>query len=57
MILMPSSKADVIIVDINLDVQKRRIFHIFTNDEISYSVDLAGFKSAMESIGDMYKMH
>lgn len=48
------SKADVIIVDINLDVQKKDL-HIFTNDEISYSVDLAGFKSAMESIGDMCK--
>jgi UDP-N-acetyl-D-glucosamine dehydrogenase len=48
------SKADVIIVDINLDVQKQD-HHIFSNDNVNYSVDLSGFKSAMKSIGDVCK--
>jgi UDP-N-acetyl-D-glucosamine dehydrogenase len=48
------SKADVIIVDINLDVQKKEN-HIFSNDNINYSVDLTGFKSAMKSVGDVCK--
>jgi UDP-N-acetyl-D-glucosamine dehydrogenase len=43
------SKADVIIVDINLDVQKKSSF---TNDLEGYDVDLSGFKKAMESIGN-----
>ena len=42
------SKADVIIVDINLDVQKKSNF--FKELE-GYDVDLSGFKKAMESIG------
>ena len=42
--------ADVIIVDINLDVEKRE------NDEhIDYSVDLSGFKSAIKSLGSRCK--
>jgi UDP-N-acetyl-D-glucosamine dehydrogenase len=48
------SKADVIIVDINLDVQKRDN-HIFSDNIIDYSVDLSGFKVAMKSIGDVCK--
>ena len=48
------SKADVIIVDINLDVQKKNT-HIMSDDLIDYSVDLSGFKSAMKSIGDLCK--
>lgn len=48
------SKADVIIVDINLDVQKQD-GHIFSNYNVNYSVDLSGFKSAMKSIGDVCK--
>ena len=46
------SKADVIIVDINLDVTKK------SNQEKSiesYDVDLTGFKKAMESIGENCK--
>ncbi len=46
------SKADVIIVDINLDVKKN------SNQEKeieSYDVDLSGFKKAMESIGNNCK--
>jgi nucleotide sugar dehydrogenase len=42
------SRADVVIVDINLDVQKKSSPK---NDLESYSVDLAAFKSAIERIG------
>jgi UDP-N-acetyl-D-glucosamine dehydrogenase len=48
------SKADIVIVDINLDVQKQA-HHIFSNQTVNYSVDLTGFKSAMKSIGDVCK--
>lgn len=46
------SVADVIIVDINLDVQKRSGSHM---DLLGYDVDLSGFKKAMVSIGDKCK--
>jgi len=42
------SKADVIIVDINLDVKKQSSFH---NDVEDYDVDLLPFKKAINSIG------
>ena len=41
------SKADVIIVDINLDVQKETKFN---GDLINYDVDLTNFKKAIKSI-------
>jgi UDP-N-acetyl-D-glucosamine dehydrogenase len=46
------SKADVIIVDINLDVQKKSDFYKKLE---SYDVDLSGFKKAMETIGHQCK--
>jgi UDP-N-acetyl-D-glucosamine dehydrogenase len=46
------SVADVIIVDINLDVQKREKQE---NDLGNYDVDLTGFKKAITSIGDNCK--
>ncbi len=42
------SKADVIIVDINLDVNKKMNFN---NDLIDYNVNLTSFKKAIKSIG------
>jgi UDP-N-acetyl-D-glucosamine dehydrogenase len=42
------SKADVVIVDINLDVAKESNFN---KDLESYDVNLSGFKKAMEAIG------
>ena len=48
------SKADVIIVDINLDVQKKDT-HINSDKKIDYSVDLTGFQSAMKTIGKVCK--
>ena len=48
------SKADVVIVDINLDVKKLDS-HINSNDIVDYSVDISGFKSAIKSIGDSCK--
>lgn len=44
------SKADVVIVDINLDVDKQNN-HVRTNQVVDYSVDLSGFESAMKLIG------
>ena len=44
------SKADIIIVDINLDVQKE-LDHIQSNEIVNFSVDLNGFKNAIKSIG------
>ena len=44
------SIADVIIVDINLDVQKE-FDHIQSNKIVDFSVDLNGFKNAIKSIG------
>ena len=46
------SKADVIIVDINLDVQKKSNFH---RDLEGYDVTLDGFKKAMHSVGQHCK--
>ena len=46
------SKADVIIVDINLDVQKKSNFH---RDLEGYDVMLDGFKKAMHSVGQHCK--
>jgi len=46
------SKADVIIVDINLDVQKETRFN---GDLINYNVDLSNFKKAIKSISDNCK--
>lgn len=46
------SKADVIIVDINLDVQKNSNFN---KDLESYDVDLSGFEKAMKVIGEHCK--
>ena len=46
------SLADVIIVDINLDVQKKSDFY---KDLEGYDVDLTGFKRAMKAIGDNCK--
>jgi UDP-N-acetyl-D-glucosamine dehydrogenase len=48
------SKADVIIVDINLDVQKQDD-HINSSKNIDYSVDMTGFKAAIQSIGNVCK--
>lgn len=42
------SKADVIVVDINLDVQKESVENNYLTD---FNVDLTGFKKAIESIG------
>lgn len=42
------SKADIIIVDINLDVDKT---NGDINELVHYDVDLGGFRNAMESIG------
>ncbi len=46
------SKADVIIVDINLDVAKKTGFY---GDLDSYDVDLTAFKKAIEAIGNNCK--
>lgn len=46
------SKADVIIVDINLDVQKETKFN---GDLINYNVDLSNFEKAIKSISDNCK--
>jgi UDP-N-acetyl-D-glucosamine dehydrogenase len=46
------SKADVIIVDINLDVQKKSSFH---KDLESYDVNLTPFKKAIQAIGNNCK--
>jgi UDP-N-acetyl-D-glucosamine dehydrogenase len=46
------SKADVIVVDINLDVKKQSSFN---NDAEDYSVDLSPFKKAINSIGQHCK--
>jgi len=43
------SKADIIIIDINLDVKKAE------NSDDDYNVDLGPFKKAIESIGDNCK--
>jgi len=48
------TKADVVIVDINLDVQKQND-HIQSNKLVDYSVNLSGFESAIKSIGDKCK--
>tara|TARA_B100000780_G_C21126987_1_gene457794 strand:- start:610 stop:2118 length:1509 start_codon:yes stop_codon:yes gene_type:complete len=48
------TKADVVIVDINLDVQKQTD-HIQSNKIVDYSVNLSGFESAIKSIGDKCK--
>ena len=45
------SKADVVVVDINLDVKKQSS----TDGQSNYSVDLAPFKKAIESIGNHCK--
>ena len=45
--------ADIIIVDINLDVQKTG--HIHTDKVVDYSVDISGFKAAIKSIGENCK--
>lgn len=46
------SKADIVIVDINLDVQKNTKFN---GDLINYDVDLTNFKKAIKSIADNCK--
>ena len=46
------SKADVVIVDINLDVKKENKFN---GDLINYDVDLSNFKKAIISIGQNCK--
>ncbi|MES1217583.1 MAG: nucleotide sugar dehydrogenase, partial [Bacteroidota bacterium] len=46
------SKADVIVVDINLDVKKQSSFH---DDVEDYNVDLTPFKKAINSIGQFCK--
>jgi UDP-N-acetyl-D-glucosamine dehydrogenase len=46
------SKADVIVVDINLDVQKQSNFE---KDLENYGVDMTPFKKAMKAIGDHCK--
>ncbi|MCR9290830.1 MAG: nucleotide sugar dehydrogenase [Bacteroidetes bacterium] len=46
------SKADTIIVDINLDVAKKSGFYGELND---YDVDLSAFRKAIETIGDNCK--
>ena len=43
-------KADIVIVDINLDVQKNDN-HIHGSNNVEYDVDISNFKSAIESIG------
>ena len=48
------TKADVVIVDINLDVQKQNN-HIQSDKIVDYSVNLSGFESAIKSIGDRCK--
>ena len=48
------SMADIIIVDINLDVQKQAE-HIHTDEVVDYSVDISGFKAAIKSIGENCK--
>jgi UDP-N-acetyl-D-glucosamine dehydrogenase len=45
-------KADVIVVDINLDVQKQSNFE---KDLENYGVDMTPFKKAMQAIGDYCK--
>jgi UDP-N-acetyl-D-glucosamine dehydrogenase len=46
------SKADIIIVDINLDVQKETKFN---GDLTNFDVDLTNFKKAIKSVGDNCK--
>lgn len=46
------SKADVVVVDINLDVKKQSSG---TNEQEAYSVDLTPFKKAIEAIGNNCK--
>ena len=46
------SKADIVIVDVNLDVQKGTKFN---GDLINYDVDLNNFEKAIESISDNCK--
>jgi len=46
------SKADVVVVDINLDVQKRSGLN---NDPGDYHVDLTAFRKAIEAIGNNCK--
>jgi UDP-N-acetyl-D-glucosamine dehydrogenase len=46
------SKADIVIVDINLDVKKASNF---TRELKGYEVSLEGFKGAMESVGNYCK--
>jgi UDP-N-acetyl-D-glucosamine dehydrogenase len=46
------SKADIVIVDINLDVDKESNF---TKDLEGYDVNLSGFKKAIEAIGNNCK--
>ncbi len=48
------SKADNIIVDINLDVVKEDS-HLNEEENISYSVDLTNFKNAIKTIGENCK--
>ena len=48
------SKADFIIVDINLDVHKNDE-HVTKDSKINFSVDLLPFKSAIKSIGEKCK--
>jgi len=47
-------KADIVIVDINLDVQKQND-HIQSNKIVDYSVNLSGFESAIKSVGEKCK--
>ncbi len=47
-------KADVVIVDINLDVQKDDD-HILGKHNVKYNVDISNFKSAINSIGEYCK--
>ncbi len=47
-------KADIVIVDINLDVQKDNN-HIHSSNNVEYDVDISSFKSAIESIGENCK--
>ena len=48
------SFADIVIIDINLDVQKQ-YDHIQSNKIVDYSVNLSGFKAAIKSIGEKCK--
>ena len=48
------SFADIVIIDINLDVQKQ-YYHIQSNKIVDYSVNLSGFESAIKSIGEKCK--